>query len=913
MPPTDHRRDPAEPSPGGAERERLATGTRRVAGGWKQWGPYVSERAWGTVREDYSADGRPWEYFPHDHARSRAYRWSEDGLAGICDIDQRLCFGLALWNGRDPILKERLFGLSGREGNHGEDAKEYWWYVDSTPTHSWMRWRYAYPQRAFPYADLVETNAARSRRDPEYELIDTGVFDDDRYWLITVDYAKAGPDDLCIVVEVHNAGPDRASIDVLPTLWFRNTWAWGLDERRPELHSADEGVGEGDGSAIVAEHTTLGRYRLDLEAGPGGQADLLFCDNDTNTERVFGTPGEVRFPKDGIGDHVVNGADTVNPDQTGTKAAARYHLSLAGGERVRLRMRLRHRNDSDRNDSDHDGGGQPDPFAGTFEETMAVRSNEADDFYRDLLTADGGIDGGAVDEREQLVARRAFAGMLWTKQFYHFDVQRWLDGDPIGPPPPPDRLRGRNAHWRHLNNHDIISMPDKWEYPWYAAWDLAFHCVTLARLDPDFAKHQLTLLGREWYMHPDGQLPAYEWSFGDVNPPVHAWAALRVFELDGGTDHEFLESLFHKLLINFTWWVNRKDANGNNVFEGGFLGLDNIGPFDRSNDVPAGGRLEQSDATAWMAMYCLNMLDIALVLAARNAAYQDVATKFFEHFAYIVDAVHTNGLWDPDLGFYRDQFITGDGRTVGIPAVSMVGLLPLFAVTTLEAEAFDRHADFAARVRWFLTNKPRFRRALGVAGTAVASTGDLLLAVVDPDRLHDVLGVVLDEERMLSPHGLRSLSKEHRSNPVVVELAGRTHRLGYEPAESQTPTFGGNSNWRGPIWFPLNFLAVEALRRYHRFLGDDFTVEHPTGSGVSRTLAQVADDLSDRLVALLASDAAAVRRRRLPGSDDDLLFHEYFHGDDGTGLGASHQTGWTGLVADLILQRSRTDRGRAQP
>ncbi len=874
-----------------AERARLDSGDRRTAGPWKRWGPYISDRAWGTVREDYSQNGTAWEAFPHDQARSRAYRWNEDGLAGICDINQHLCFALSFWNHEDPIIKERLFGLSGNEGNHGEDVKEYWWNVDSTPTHSWMRWRYYYPQKAFPYADLVSTNAERGRNDPEYELEDTGVFDEGRFWAITVDYAKESPDDICIAVKIHNCGPEAAPIDVMPTLWFRNSWSWGLDSRRPQLSEVDGG--------ISAEHWELGVRRLEFEDGPDGPPELMFCENETNFQRVFSVEGGSAYPKDGINDYVISGAATLNPMRVGTKGAARYSLHVPAGESVQLKFRL----------------GKPldksqsvliNSFGPAFDEVMSTRQQEADEFYREVI-------GDHIPQDEALIARRAIAGMLWSKQFYHFNVDRWLDGDPSGPPPPDARRTGRNSHWRHLYNFDVLSMPDKWEYPWYAAWDLAFHTVTLARVDPDFAKHQLTLLCREWYMHPNGQLPAYEWAFDDVNPPVHAWAALRVFEIDGHKDFEFLESLFHKLLLNFTWWVNRKDSEGNNLFEGGFLGLDNIGPFDRSNGLPSGGRLEQSDGTAWMAMYCLNMLDIALVLADHDKTYEDVATKFFEHFAYIATAMNAKGLWDDDAGFYHDQFRCESGETIPIPAISMVGLVSIFAVTTLDKQTMlARHPDFAKRVRWFVKNHAGYQTVLGSLSKSEVDA-ERLLSIVDPERLRVILRTVLDEQHLLSPNGLRSLSKDHGVHPIEVTITGEVHRLDYEPSESRSGHFGGNSNWRGPVWFPLNYLAIQSLRRFHKHLGNDFTVEYPTGSGDLFTLDQVADDLAARLIGLFRPDANGDRPSFVtppafkadPNWRDLILFHEYFDGDNGRGLGASHQTGWTGLVADLILEQPR--------
>ncbi|MGH8885939.1 MAG: MGH1-like glycoside hydrolase domain-containing protein [Egibacteraceae bacterium] len=852
-----------------SERERLTDPA------WKRWGPYLSERAWGTVREDYSEHGQAWEYFPHDHARSRAYRWSEDGLGGVCDDAQTLCLAFAFWNGRDPVLKERIFGLAGNEGNHGEDAKEYWAYLDSTPTHSWMRWRYLYPQAEFPYGDLVATNRRRGRGGPEYELVDTGVFDGDRYWEVTADYAKAAPDDLCIRLRVGNAGPDEAAVDVLPTLWFRNTWSWGLDDRRPSIAAKD--------GRLVAEHHALGRMAL----GGDGEPELLCCENETNKARLWGVEGSTRCPKDGIADSVVHGAATVSPDGTGTKAALRYRLRVPGGGSAEIRLRL----------------AADDADTGTsWEHALTARAAEADAFYAELTPA-----GATADEA--LVLRQAFAGMLWSKQFFHCDVDRWLEGDPAGPPPPEARKHGRNAGWRHLNNADVISMPDKWEYPWYAAWDLAFHAVALAHVDPGFAKGQLVLLCREWYMHPNGQLPAYEWAFGDVNPPVHAWAALRVFEIDGCADYEFLERVLHKLLLNFTWWVNRKDAEDSNVFEGGFLGLDNIGPIDRSAPLPVQARLEQSDGTAWMAMYCLNLFEIALVLAEHDLAYEDLATKFFEHFAYIAAAM--GGLWDEQDSFYYDALRCAGGGRQPLRVRSLVGLLPLCATTTLGQSTLTRCAEFAGHMRWFLANKPQYAKSIDRTHRLGEHEGRLL-AVVDPElRLRPILAVMLDEAEFLSPHGLRSVAASHRERPFTIELAGVTASVGYEPGESTTGLFGGNSNWRGPVWFPVNYLLVEALGRFGRYYGDDFTVEHPTGSGRQLTLAEVADDLAGRLIGIFLDDEHGRRPvfghyekfQTDPAWHDLIPFHEYFHGDTGAGLGASHQTGWTGLVADLIMRR----------
>jgi hypothetical protein len=853
------------------EQTRLVNDARA----WKRWGPYLSERAWGTVREDYSADGDAWGYLPHDHARSRAYRWNEDGLAGLCDDQQRLCFALSFWNGVDPILKERIFGLTGSEGNHGEDAKELWWYLDSTPTHSWMRWAYVYPQDEFPYERLLSANRARGRLDPEFELLDTGLLDGDRYWDVTADYAKAAPDDVCVRIRVRNAGPEPAMLDVLPTVWFRNTWSWGLDDRKPVIVDKD--------GALVAEHHSLGRMVL---AGDGAP-ERLFCENESNSLRLWGVEGPA-FPKDGIADHVVRGAPAVNPEHTGTKAALWYRLTVGAGETAELRLRL-----------------SPDGTAvnGEWDQAMADRKHEADAFYARLTPAGAGAD-------EARVLRQALAGMLWTKQFFHFDVDRWLDGDPALPAPPDERKHGRNHEWRHLNNADLISMPDKWEYPWYAAWDLAFHSVPLALVDPQFAKDQLVLLSREWYMHPNGQLPAYEWSFSDVNPPVHAWAALRVFELDGRRDYQFLGRIFQKLLLNFTWWVNRKDAAGMNVFEGGFLGLDNIGPIDRSAQLPVEGRLAQADGTAWMAMYCLNLLEIALVLVEHDPLYEDMATKFLEHFAYIATA--SEALWDEEDGFYHDVVELAGGKRVPLRVRSAVGLLPLGATTTLGPTTLARLPDFAARLRWFTENKPAFAASIAHTHEREGVEGRLL-SVVPPERLARVLAAMLDEAEFLSPHGLRALSARHRDEPYVVDLAGMRYSVDYEPGESTTSLFGGNSNWRGPVWFPVNVLLVEAIERFARFYGDDVTVECPTGSGQHHTLSHVADELSRRLVATFLDDAEgrrpafgpAEKLQHDPALHDRLLFNEYFHGDTGAGLGASHQTGWTGLVADLITRRTR--------
>jgi hypothetical protein len=873
-----------------AEHARLAQAPAGLPGEWKALGPYLSERAWGTVREDYSAEGRAWDYFPHEQARSRAYRWNEDGLAGICDINQRLCFALAFWNGRDPFLKERIFGLSGSEGNHGEDAKEYWWYLDATPTASWLRWRYHYPQAEFPYARLREENARRGRSEREYELFDTGVFEGERYWRITADYAKATPRDICLRLRVCNAGPEAAALHVLPTLWFRNRWAWQEGRPRPVIRAMPGDVPGATGA--IAEEALLGRWRLAAGPDPAGRPpELLFCENETNLRRLYHTPAPTPYPKDGINDHVVSGAPTVNPERSGTKLACWYRLTVEPGATVELRLRLA-----------RDEAGTPPDLGADFEQTLAAREREADAFYATLTPED-------ASDAEAAVMRQAFAGMIWSQQFYHYDVVRWLDGDPNEPTPPASRAAGRNAGWRHLDNHDVIAMPDKWEYPWYAAWDLAFHCVVLAHIDPAAAKHQLLLLCREWYMHPNGQLPAYEWNFGDVNPPIHAWAALTVFRIDGGTDFEFLARAFHKLLINFTWWVNRKDALGDNIFEGGFLGLDNIGPFDRSAMLPAGELLEQSDGTAWMAKFCLNMLEMALRLANRDRAYEDVALKFFEHFASIATAM--NELWDEQDGFFYDRLRMPDGTARPLRARSMVGLLPLFAAVEVGEALWENLSDFRRRARWFIEHKPHL---CGFVYHFIKDDRPELIALVDAERLRRVLSRMLDEAEFLSPYGLRSLSRYHREHPLIVALPGGEARLDYEPAESACGIFGGNSNWRGPVWWPLNYLAIESLRHLHARLGADFTVELPTGSGVQANLGEVADELERRLLRLFLPDAQGRRPaygdnprfQNNPAWRDQILFHEYFHGDTGEGLGASHQTGWTALAAALLADR----RGR---
>jgi hypothetical protein len=854
-----------------AERHRLADPE------WQRWGPYLAERAWGTVREDYSADGEAWRYFPHEQARSRAYRWSEDGLGGICDELQNLCFAFAFWNGRDPFLKERIFGLTGEQGNHGEDAKEYWWYLDSTPTHSWMRWRYVYPQAAFPYDDLVAENARRDRTQPEYELLDTGVFQEDRYFEITVDYAKAGPEDVCMRVSVRNAGPEQATLHLLPTLWFRNRWSWAHDVARPQIRA-------GGPATLTASDELTAAMQLSGSGDPG----LLFCENDTNTQLLWQQPGPA-YPKDGIGDHVIRGLPSVNPAATGTKAALHYVLSLAPGETQEIRLRL-------------------SPTAGElnrqWQAALSDRQREADEFYASLA------EGASDSERE--VMRQAFAGMLWGKQFYHYDVNTWLDGDPAQPPPPASRLNGRNADWRHLDSRDVISMPDKWEYPWFAVWDLAFHCITLAHVDPQFAKEQLRLVMREWYMHPSGKLPAYEWNFSDVNPPVYALATLAVYRIDHSRDRAWLVRMFHKLLINFTWWANVKDIDGGNLFGGGFLGMDNVGPFDRSSPLPDGLQLEQSDGTAWMALYCLAMLEMALVLARDDHAYEDVAVKFFEHFTLISGALEQ--LWDEADGFYYDTVRRpSDGATWPVRVRSMTGLLPLCAVAAVPHGAMDGLEEFRQRVAAFLKARPE------CAETLYDGEGEsFLLAAVRRDRLARIVQRLLDEHEFLSPHGLRALSAAYRDAPFEFWVSGEIQAsVDYEPAESTTPLFGGNSNWRGPIWFPVNYLVIDALDRFGARLGEELTAEFPRGSGRQLTLSQVADELSDRLVSIFLPDGTGQRPvfgsyQQMPADwVDSLPFHEYFHGDTGAGLGASHQTGWTGLVANLVLRQARRRAGRS--
>jgi hypothetical protein len=971
-----------------AERARLYD-WRQNKVPWHRWGPYLSARQWGTVREDYSPYGTAWEYFPHDHARSRAYRWGEDGILGICDNREQLCFAVALWNGADPILKERLFGLTGNEGNHGEDVKECYYYLDNTPSHAYMLGLYKYPQRAFPYNDLVEENRRRDRGQPEYELLDTGIFAEDRYFDVFVEYAKVEPEDLLIRISVTNHGPDPAPLHLLPTLWFRNTWSWGRDDRRPLLTALEPSIkasgqesGEaagrdpsaadgapraargrarraaasesGDGAAPIAggaeavagepaappatamrlvraSHHELGDYWLACE-GAGrdtgspaarnqtreapqqssgaereraGTPALLFTENETNTQRLWGVPPRTPYVKDGIEAAVVHGqADAVNPAGTGTKVAAHYQLVVAPHETEIVTLRL-----SDR---------QLDaPFANAAE-LFAARKAEADEFYESYGAS-------RMTEDERRVQRQAFAGLLWSKQFYHYDVRQWLEGDPAQPPPPPQRKQGRNHRWFHLDARDPLIMPDTWEYPWFAAWDLAFHCITMALVDPESAKRQLHTIGRVWYQHPNGQLPAYEWAFGDVNPPVHAWAAWRIYKIEkrvtGRTDRGFLVRVFHKLLLNFTWWVNRKDPDGLNVFEGGFLGLDNIGVFDRSAALPTGGHLEQSDGTAWMGMYCLNMLAIALELADQDRAYEDIAMKFFEHFMYVAGAMNNIagsgiGLWDEEDSFFYDVLHLPNEQMVPLKVRSLVGLIPLFAIETIEPSLLQQMPRFKEHLEWFLNHHPDL--ASLVSRWYEPGAGERrLLALVRGHRMKCLLRRMLDPAEFLSDCGVRSVSKYHKEHPYVLNVGGMSYVVDYEPAESTSGLFGGNSNWRGPIWFPINFLIIESLQKFHHYYGDDFLVECPTGSGQKLTLWQIADHLSRRLIDLFL--AGPDGRRPAFGTNpvlqtdprwhDYLWFNEYFNGDTGAGLGASHQTGWTSLVAKLLEQTSAQRAG----
>ncbi|MCW5910375.1 MAG: glucosidase [Cyclobacteriaceae bacterium] len=868
-----------------AEKQRLIEDRDKVKN-WRQWGPYLTERQWGTVREDYSPNGDAWNYITHDMARSKAYRWGEEGIAGISDEKQFLCLALALWNKKDPILKERFFGLTNPEGNHGEDVKEIYYYLDSTPSHSYMRMLYKYPQQEYPYAQLAEESKRRGKHDREFELTDTNIFADNRYFDVAVEYAKADVCDILMQVTVTNRGPETAAIEVLPTLWFRNTWAWGYDDTRPEIYLDDKGI-------MKASHKQLGSYYFCCE----GAHEPLFCENETNTWRLHQhfQPGTF---KDGINDYIIfNYPASVNKINKGTKAAYRIDLTLKPGESKAVRLRLASRF-------------HQKPFH-HFDQALKKAKAEADAYYADLQK-------DITSEEEKLIQRQALAGMLWSKQFYYYDLDVWLRGDPHQPPPPYERRRGRNHEWDHLHNADIISMPDKWEYPWYAAWDLAFHAIPLAMIDPEFAKNQLLLLTKEWYMHPNGQLPAYEWAFGDVNPPVHAWAAWRVFKIDrrlqdGKADLKFLEEIFHKLLLNFTWWVNKKDQSGNNIFQGGFLGMDNIGVFDRSSThLPTGGHIEQSDGTSWMAMYTLNLLRMSLELAKENPTYQSLATKFFEHFLYIAGAmanVSKEGinLWDEEDEFFYDVLHLPSNDRIQLKVRSMVGLIPLFAVEVLDEEIFQKMPEFTARLDWFLQNRPDLANLISRWGERGKNQRHLL-SLLRGHRMKRLLKRMLDEKEFLSPYGVRALSRHHLDNPYVLHANGSQFSVRYQPGESDSYLFGGNSNWRGPVWFPVNYLIIESLQRFHHYYGDDFKVEHPTGSGNMLTLREIASELSQRLIAMFKTNAEGRRPmygeqelfQSNPDFKDNLLFYEYFDGDTGRGLGASHQTGWTGLVAKLI-------------
>ena len=870
------------------EQLRLAESDRQAVH-WKRFGPYLTERQWGTVREDYSHNGSAWDHIFHDVARSYAYRWGEEGLGGFSDDQQLLCMNVGLWNGKDNQLKERLFGLTNGQGNHGEDVKELYYYLDSTPTHSYQKMLYKYPQRKFPYGKLLKHNARRTRLEPEYELLDTGVFDDNRYFDVFIEYAKAGPEDILLQITVHNRGGRKASVQVLPQLWFRNTWGWGYDDYRPTLVQTAPGT-------VQADHRDLGRYYFYCD----GEVPLLFCENDSNGPRLYGLPGEGLYFKDGVNDYVVEGrTHAINPQQHGTKVAAQYELTVPAGQSRTVRARLTQ-------------DVLATPFA-DFAHLLETRQREADAFY-DCVQENM----PSADARN--VQRQAFAGMLWSKQYYYYDVTQWLDGDPAMPAPSAQRRLNRNANWRHLHNADLISMPDKWEYPWYAAWDLAFHCIPLAMVDSEFAKNQLRLLTKDRYLHPNGQLPAYEWNFSDVNPPVHAWATWRVYQMDkkrrdGHGDMDFLERVFHKLVLNFTWWVNRKDRNERNIFEGGFLGLDNIGVFDRSAPLPTGGHIEQSDGTSWMAMYALNLMRMALELAKQNPVYQEMAGKFFEHFLYIADAMTRGGdgkfnLWDDEDQFYYDVLHTPDNVRTKLKVRSIVGLIPLFAVEIIDDELLDAMPLFARRAWWLVTNRPHLAPLVS-RWQEPGKGARHLLSLLRRSRLKALLRRMLDESEFLSEYGIRALSRYHDEHPYVYRAGKTDFVVQYLPGESDSAMFGGNSNWRGPVWFPINFLIVESLQRFYTYYGDSFKVEYPTGSGVLMTLNEIADALAGRLNKLLLKDENGHRPafgdNKLLQTDphfrDNLLFHEYFHGDDGHGLGANHQTGWTGLIAKLLQQK----------
>ncbi|MEH1947767.1 MAG: glucosidase [Nostoc sp.] len=870
---------------------------------WRRWGPYLSDRQWGTVREDYSPNGTAWDYFTHDQARSRAYRWGEDGIAGISDNHQRLCFAIALWNGEDSILKERLFGLTGSEGNHGEDVKEYYFYLDNTPTHSYMKALYKYPHKAFPYSQLVAENQRRNRQEPEFELLDTGIFDENRYFDVFIEYAKNDAEDILIQIQVVNRGAEAKKLHLLPTLWFRNTWCWNGDINKPTLTQVES---VNDFHLVEAFHPTLGKRWLYCQEAN----EILFTENETNYQRLFGYSNSSVYVKDGINDYIIQSKkEAVNSNKVGTKASADYLLTVGAGETKIVKLRL------------SDVPNLVEPFAKEFDTIFWERQQEADKFYQRVTPF-------PLSEDMRNVQRQAFAGMLWSKQYYHYVVEDWLKGDRNTPAPPSERQQGRNREWFHLYNKDILSMPDKWEYPWFAAWDLAFHTIPLAMIDPNFAKYQLDVLTREWYMHPNGQIPAYEWAFGDVNPPVHAWATWRIYKIEqkiyGRADRQFLERVFQKLMLNFTWWVNRKDTEGNNVFQGGFLGLDNIGVFDRSAALPTGGHIDQSDGTSWMGMYCLNMLAIALELAKTNPVYEDIATKFFEHFLYIADAMNKIGemeasLWNYSDGFYYDVLRLPE-RQITLKVRSMVGLIPLFAIETIEPETLKLLPGFKKRLEWFIQNRPDLRQNVACMETKGVGARRLL-AIVSRDKLKSILQKMLDESEFFGLYGIRALSRFHAENPYIFDVNGSQFRVDYEPAESSSGLFGGNSNWRGPVWFPVNFILIESLQKFHYYLGDDFKVECPTGSGQMMTLWEVASELSQRLTGIFLQNDSGKRPvyggmqkfQNDPHWQNLILFYEYFHGDNGAGIGASHQTGWTGLVAKLIQQFGEYEAQHQEP
>lgn len=859
---------------------------------WRRWGPYLSERQWGTVREDYSADGEAWEYLTHDDSRSRAYRWGEDGIAGISDNHQRLCFGISMWNGKDPIIKERLFGLNSYEGNHGEDVKEYYYYLDNTPTHSYMKYLYKYPQEEYPYEELVNVNQSLDRLQAEYELFDTGILNENRYFDVFVEYAKNNPEDILIRISITNRSNKKAKLHMLPVLWFRNDWSWSNNKIKPEIKHIKE---KNNIHIIQASHPELEDIYFYMDSPD----ELLFTENETNSERLHGTKNASDFVKDGINNYIVEGSKkAVNSKLIGSKCSPYYKLDLNSGESKELRFRLCR------------SANLRAPLGKKFDDVFRNRKADADEFYNKLSPS-------TIGEEKSSIQRKAFSGMLWSKQFYNYVVEQWLEGDTAFPPPPSERKTARNHSWIHVYADDVISMPDKWEYPWFASWDTAFHTIPFSMIDPDFAKKQLTRLTREWYMHPNGQIPAYEWAFSDVNPPVHAWGAWRVYKIEnkiyGKKDKLFLESVFQKLLLNFTWWVNRKDIKGNNIFEGGFLGLDNIGVFNRSESIPMGGYIQQADGTSWMGMYALNMLTIAIELARENKSYEDIASKFFEHFLYISHAINglgekENGLWDETDRFYYDVLSLPDGEQIPLRIRSIVGLIPLFAVMTIDQDIIDSLPGFKRRMDWFIKNKPELvtQCSIGIANDVERN----FLSIISEYKLRNILEKMLDEQEFLSPYGIRSLSKYHENNPYVLKLDGTDYSIEYEPAESKTGLFGGNSNWRGPIWFPINFLIIESLQKFHHYLGDSFKVEFPTGSGNLMNLWEISLELSKRLISIFTMDSSGKRPFNCdnekfqtdPDLKDLITFNEYFHADTGAGLGASHQTGWTGLIAKIIQQ-----------